>query len=135
MLARTPGMAEHLSLYREVDVALDTHPYNGTTTTCEALWMGVPVVTILGDRHASRVGASLLTAVGRPEWIARDWNDYIGIASRVACDRANRKGAGECLRSAMRASALLDHRGQAERFGRAVRECWANWCGRTSIAA
>jgi protein O-GlcNAc transferase len=134
-LARTPGMAGHLSLYRDVDVALDTHPYNGTTTTCEALWMGVPVVTILGDRHASRVGASLLTSVGHPEWIARDWDDYIATAGRLVRDRANRRGAGAALRNAMRVSALLDHPGQAERFGRAVRECWASWCGRTSIAA
>lgn len=133
ILARTPGMAEHLALYREVDVALDTHPYNGTTTTCEALWMGVPVVTILGDRHASRVGASLLTAAGHPEWIARDWNDYIGISARIARDPATRRGAA--LRNDLRDSALLDHQGQAKRFARAVRECWASWCGRASIAA
>jgi protein O-GlcNAc transferase len=134
-LARTAGMAEHLALYQGVDVALDTHPYNGTTTTCEALWMGVPVVTMLGDRHASRVGASLLTAAGHPEWIARDWSDYIGIAARLSRDRSDRRGTGIALRNDMRDSALLDHPGQAAQFARAVRECWASWCGRALVAA
>ena len=61
--------ADHLATYGQIDIALDTYPYHGTTTTCEALWMGVPVVTLAGKAHVSRVGASLLTSVGLPELI------------------------------------------------------------------
>jgi predicted O-linked N-acetylglucosamine transferase (SPINDLY family) len=128
LLGRTPGVAEHLALYARVDVALDTFPYHGTTTTCEALWMGVPVVTLAGDRHAARVGVSLLTAVGRREWIARDWDDYVAIAAALAKDAAGRAAWRQSLRGEMRRSALLDHAGQAARFGNAVRQCWQNWC-------
>jgi protein O-GlcNAc transferase len=134
LVGRDSGVAAHLVRYRDVDVALDTYPYNGTTTTCEALWMGVPVVTLSGDRHASRVGASLLTAVGRPEWIARSWDEYISAAARVAQDRS-REGSGLALREAMRQSPLLDHLGQARRFGRALQDCWSAWCQQKAVAA
>lgn len=135
LLDRTPGAAEHLALYQGVDVALDTFPYHGTTTTCEALWMGVPVVTLIGDRHASRVGASLLTAIGRPEWIAREVDDYVRIAAELARDPARREMESRTLRDAMRASPLLDHAGQAGRFAAALRSCWSAWCARTAAAA
>jgi len=128
LLGRTAGVAEHLALYARVDVALDTFPYHGTTTTCEALWMGVPVVTLAGGHHAARVGVSLLTAIGRSEWIARDWNDYTAIAVALANDTAGRAAWRHSLRSEMQGSALLDHAGQATRFGDAVRGCWQNWC-------
>jgi predicted O-linked N-acetylglucosamine transferase (SPINDLY family) len=128
LLGRTPGVAEHLALYQGVDVALDTFPYHGTTTTCEALWMGVPVVTLAGDRHASRVGASLLSAVGHPEWIARSWDDYIRLAAELVHDPARLAGQGQALRDKMRASPLLDHAGQGARFGAALRACWVHWC-------
>jgi len=78
--------AGHLATYGRIDIALDSFPYNGTTTTCEALWMGVPVVSLRGDRHAARVGASLLAAVGFPEWVADDPGEYIHIAQRLAQD-------------------------------------------------
>ena len=128
LLGRTAGITEHLALYARVDVALDTFPYHGTTTTCEALWMGVPVVTLAGDRHAARVGVSLLTAIGRSEWIAKDWADYVAIAVGLAKNTAVRTAARQTLRDEMRGSALLDHAGQAARFGAAVRECWQHWC-------
>src|SRR5208283_2084439 len=84
LLDYAPTVADHLSTYNRIDIALDSMPYNGTTTTCEALWMGVPVVTAVGDRHASRVGASLLGAVGHPEWVARDRDDYVRVAADLA---------------------------------------------------
>lgn len=118
LLERTASRLDHLSLYNRVDVALDTWPYNGTTTTCEALWMGVPVVALAGDRHASRVGMSLLRAIGHDDWVARDAAHYVELAAALA--RAPRPD----VRQAMLGSALLDHRGQSERFFSALKQCW-----------
>ncbi len=128
MLERTQGQAEHLGKYARVDIALDTFPYNGTTTTCEALWMGVPVVTLSGDRHSSRVGASLLNALGRPEWIAGDWADFVRKAAALAADRQGLAAGRAGLREAFRRSPLFDHAGQALRFGEALRAMWRSWC-------
>jgi len=128
LLERLKSQAEHLAAYGEMDVALDTFPYHGTTTTCEALWMGVPVVTLAGDRHASRVGVSLLQAVGHPEWVAADWDDYVRKAAALATDPARQARPREGLRAEMRRSPLLDHAGQAARFGAALEEMWLVRC-------
>lgn len=137
LLSRTPDTLSHLALYGRVDLALDTFPYHGTTTTCEALWMGVPVVTRAGDSHVSRVGVSLLQAIGRPGWIANSDEDYIRIAEMMAADRAQLALIRMTLRERMRASVLLDHAGQAKRFGAALRASWQVWCERKtcSVAA
>jgi protein O-GlcNAc transferase len=82
--------------------------------------MGVPVVTLAGDRHASRVGVSLLRAVGHPEWIARDWDDYIAKAAGLAAVPFRLAEWRLALRGEVRASVLCDHAGQAERFGTAL---------------
>jgi predicted O-linked N-acetylglucosamine transferase (SPINDLY family) len=76
----------HFSDYDQIDIALDSTPYAGTTTTCEAMWMGVPVVTLLADQPANRVGASLLTQVGHPEWMANTDQEFVRIASDLASD-------------------------------------------------
>ncbi|MEA2726313.1 MAG: hypothetical protein QOF70_788, partial [Acetobacteraceae bacterium] len=86
LLGASKHAADQLAAYRHVDIALDPFPYNGTTTTCETLWMGVPVVTLLGDSHRSRVGASLLTGIGCTGLIAHDHDDYIRIAAELAAD-------------------------------------------------
>ena len=80
-----PNVISHLAAYNQMDIALDTFPYHGTTTTCEAIWMGVPVVTLAGQTHVSRVGVSLLSTVGLPELIAQSAEEYVSIASR-ACE-------------------------------------------------
>ena len=126
----TATTAEHLSAYAQVDLALDTTPYNGTTTTCEALWMGVPVITLQGDRHAARVGASLLHAVGHPGWIAENPERYLALAAELARDSARRATWRTTLRPELQQSVLLDHAGQSARFGAALRACWRNHCAK-----
>jgi protein O-GlcNAc transferase len=128
LLRMTPELSPHLLTYSRIDVALDPGPYNGTTTTCEALWMGVPVVTLGGDRHSARVGASLLTAIGKPEWIARSPEDYVRIAAELARDEDGRRVWRRDARATLLHSPLFDYAGQAGRFGSAVRECWRRYC-------
>ncbi len=124
----TPSRPEHLRLYNRMDVALDTFPYHGTTTTCEALWMGVPVLSLCGDAHVSRVGASLLTQVSLAEWIADDADSYVEKAARHAADLSGLARLRARLRGTMRGSALCD----APRFTRdleaAYRTMWRAWC-------
>ncbi|MFN0134309.1 MAG: hypothetical protein ACKVW3_17485 [Phycisphaerales bacterium] len=116
--------SDHLAAYAGVDIALDPFPYHGTTTTCEALWMGVPVVTLAGDRHASRVGMSLLTAVGLTELIADSPARYERIATELARspDRLALWRAG--LRGKVAASPLCDAAGFARRFECVLRDAW-----------
>jgi predicted O-linked N-acetylglucosamine transferase (SPINDLY family) len=123
MIDRTRSAQAHLELYARVDVALDPVPYHGTTTTCEALWMGRPVVTLAGEEHRSRVGVSLLAACGHPEWVAASEAEYVRIAVALAADPAGLADIGRGLRGSMERGALLDHAGQALRFWTAVADC------------
>ncbi len=121
-------MSEHLRLYNRIDIALDTSPYHGTTTTCEALWMGVPVVTLAGQTHVSRVGVSLLSAVGLGDLAATGRAAYVSIATALARDVPRRTALRRDLRERMRRSPLVD----ADRFARnvesAYRTMWQHWC-------
>jgi predicted O-linked N-acetylglucosamine transferase (SPINDLY family) len=102
------SIADHLATYGRIDIALDTFPYNGTTTTCEALWMGVPVVTFAGRSHASRVGASLLARVGLDELVAPSVEESLRVASRLAADLDRLAQLRTSMRERMRASPLMD---------------------------
>ena len=121
LLAWQANRAAHLSLYDRIDIALDPFPYNGTTTTCEALWMGVPVVTLLGDRHAGRVGASLLTHAGLTDWIAGTVEDYVQIAATLAGDPAHLRDLRHSLRPRLASSPLCDGRAFARKLEAAYR--------------
>ncbi len=115
---------EVVASYSRVDAALDSMPYNGTTTTCEALLMGVPVLTLAGATTASRMGVSLLSHAGFPEWIARD----PGALARLGADLAGRGPRTTADRAALRtrflASPVCDGPGFARRFGDAIRSMW-----------
>jgi predicted O-linked N-acetylglucosamine transferase (SPINDLY family) len=120
--------ADHLAAYADVDVALDTFPYNGTTTTCEALWMGTPVVTLAGAMHMARVGASLLTHAGLPELVAADEAGFVAAAVALAHDGARRDALRKSLRDRLGASPLMDARAHTKNLEAAYRELWRGWC-------
>lgn len=128
LLDFAPSRTEHLGTYNQVDVALDTFPYNGTTTTCEALWMGVPVVTLAGREHAGRVGVSLLKQVGLESSIARTENEYADIAVAMASNPDRLTRLRHELRSTMAASGLCDTHGFAASITDAYRTLWKKWC-------
>jgi protein O-GlcNAc transferase len=125
---RTPDLVSHLATYGEVDIALDPFPYAGTTTSCEALWMGVPVITATGSHHASRVGLSILSAAGFAAGIAGDADDYVRTAVELARAPSLLVALRSMLRPGMAASPLCDGAGLARAFTGALRELWAEWC-------
>ncbi|CAN0278804.1 unnamed protein product, partial [Phaeothamnion confervicola] len=118
------AIQDHIARYAGIDVALDTTPYNGTTTTCEALWMGVPVVALAGDRHAARVGASLLAQLGAGDWVARDADSFAAIAAGLVADGARLAAIRSGLRARMAGSALCDGVRLARGFEALYRRLW-----------
>jgi protein O-GlcNAc transferase len=128
LLAWSETRELHLGTYSGIDIGLDPFPYNGTTTTCEALWMGVPVITVLGDRHAGRVGASLLHQVGMRELIANDEAAYIELAVSLATQPEKLTTLRNEMRARMAASTLMDVDGFTHRLEQAYRRMWVTWC-------
>ena len=123
---RRAGVTNHLARYHEVDIALDSYPYQGTTTTAEALWMGVPTIALAGPDHRSRVAVSLLNNIGHPEWIARDWEDYRAIVVGLAAAPARLDTIRATLRSEMQRSPLMDAPAYAADFLRLVETALAD---------
>jgi predicted O-linked N-acetylglucosamine transferase (SPINDLY family) len=115
-------------VYQDVDIVLDCFPHNSGTTTCEALWMGVPVVTLADRPSVGRLGACYLSAVGKAEWIATDVSGYVDLAVQVAQDTAGLINSRAALREAMRDSPLLDHEGFVRDMEYAYRDMWQQWC-------
>ncbi len=118
----------HLALYNDCDIALDTRPYAGHTTTCEAIWMGTPVITCTGDRMGANVSASILTQVGEPGLVAATPDEFTAIAEDLASDRARREELHGNLRARMAGSALCDSARFARAFEAAFRTMWQRWC-------
>ncbi|MDX2018241.1 MAG: tetratricopeptide repeat protein [Planctomycetota bacterium] len=129
VLGRVPDPRDHLNTYARVDIGLDTFPYHGTTTTCEALWMGVPVVSLVGATHASRVGLSLLSAAGLSDLAATTRESFVERARGLAQDAPRRAELRRTLRETLRTGVLCDGAGLARRFEAAVREAWRARCG------
>ncbi|RVU45096.1 O-linked N-acetylglucosamine transferase, SPINDLY family protein [Rubrivivax rivuli] len=125
MRPRTARRDEHLALYGEVDIALDSFPYNGATTTCEALWMGVPVISLCGRTHPSRMGASLLRAAGQGEWVCQTEAAFVSRAVALAADGAARAAWRAQARAQLQASELLDEAGFVAAFQLALEQAWA----------
>jgi predicted O-linked N-acetylglucosamine transferase (SPINDLY family) len=126
-----PGMTEHLAAYGDVDLALDTYPYHGTTTTCESLWMGVPVVSLAGLTHVSRVGCSLLRHAGLGDFVATSDQDYVNKAVWLAAHWAEWVRLRETLRTRLASSPLMDERGFVQNLEHAYRTMWRAWCARS----
>nr|WP_274605646.1 tetratricopeptide repeat protein [Allochromatium vinosum] len=127
-LPRADSQEAHLEQYQGIDIALDTYPYHGTTTTCEALFMGVPVVTLVGDRHAARVSASLLTRVGLNDWIAYSSDDYVRIAADLAADRRRLNDWRAALRPRLEQSPVRDELGFTRILEGVLWRMWQAWC-------
>jgi len=130
LYSRDNALEQHLRTYGEIDIALDSFPYHGTTTTCDALWMGVPVICLVGDRHVSRVGASLLGAVGLDDFVAHSAEQYMQIAAGFGSDLPRLASLRQQLRERMRQSPLMDAPGAARAIEEAYRTMWKAWCER-----
>jgi predicted O-linked N-acetylglucosamine transferase (SPINDLY family) len=113
-----------LASYNEIDIVLDPFPYSGGLTTCEALWMGVPTVTLPGEIFASRHSASHLSNAGYPDWVARDLADYRDIALKWAGDPGGLATLRETMRARVRASPLCDAPRFGQALGLAFRHAW-----------
>jgi predicted O-linked N-acetylglucosamine transferase (SPINDLY family) len=122
---------EHLTEYNNIDIALDTFPYNGTTTTCEALWMGVPVLTVAGNTHANCVGKSLLTASGLSMWVTDTIYEYIKSAVTFANKPELLDQQRMTMRDKMLSSVLCDGKSFAEKMEKAYRYMWHEMCEKT----
>ncbi len=122
------SLEDHLQSYRDVDIGLDSYPYNGATTTCEALWMGVPVVSLAGETHASRMGRSILHAAGLDELVAQTQDRYAEIAIGLARDPGRLEKMRSGLRERMRQSPLMDAAAFTRDLESAYRAMWRSWC-------
>ena len=120
--------SQYLSVYNQVDVGLDPFPYNGGTTTFDALWMGVPVVSLAGDRAVGRAGRSILTNVGLPELVADDVGQYVRTAVGLANDRARLRALRQSMRERLIASPVMDAAAFARDVEAAFRQMWQAWC-------
>ncbi len=122
------GAEAYFHHYRRIDIALDTFPYGGGTTTCDALWMGVPVVSLAGKTAVGRGGLSILSNIGLPELAAGTEDEYVRLASELAADLPRLGNLRSTLRQRMKQSPLMD----APRFTRnveaAYRQMWRKWC-------
>ena len=126
------AMEEYYRRFGSVDIALDSSPYSGCTTTCDTLWMGVPVLTLPGALSAARSSASILTTLGLTEWIASTPEDYVRLAVQFARDEATLTMLRKSLRTRMLASPLMDEPRFARDVEAAYRRMWHAWCQRPS---
>ena len=121
--------AEHFELYNRVDIALDTYPYNGTTTTCEAFLMGVPIITLTGEHHASRVGLDLLSRLKLDSFAAKNPTEYVKKAAALASEPEGLAHIRATMRQRLAASPLCDDRKISSDIENTYRKMWQDYCG------
>jgi len=119
---------DYLASYAKVDIVLDTFPFPGGTTTAEALWMGVPVLTLAGNSFVSRQGVGLLMNARLAQWIASDHDQFVGLAVKYAGDLPRLAALRAMLRQQVLASPVFDASRFAIYFETALREMWTIWC-------
>jgi predicted O-linked N-acetylglucosamine transferase (SPINDLY family) len=122
--------AEYMRTYNGIDIALDPFPWGGGITTCDALWMGVPVVSLVGRTAVGRGGSSILSNIGLPELIAQTPQQYVEIAMGLAADLPRLTELRRTLRPRMQASPLMDAPRFARNIEAAYRQMWRNWCAK-----
>ena len=127
IVPRVP-LDEYFRWFNSVDIALDSTPYSGGTTTCDTLWMGVPVVTLAGPRSVSRSAASILTTVGLSDWIAASPEDYVRLAVEFSMNRGMLAGIRGSLRQRLQRSPLMDEKGFVRDLEALYRHMWRRWC-------
>jgi predicted O-linked N-acetylglucosamine transferase (SPINDLY family) len=118
LIGWTDSQKAHLELFSKIDIHLDTFPYNGTTTTCEAAWQGVPTLTFKGNSHRSRVGYSLMRAIGLESYVGETVEDYVNIAVEKASDFEDLANVRRSLRGEMEKSPLMDKK----KYGKHISE-------------
>jgi predicted O-linked N-acetylglucosamine transferase (SPINDLY family) len=123
----------YFDLYQQIDIALDTFPYGGGTTTCDALWMGVPVVSLIGRTAVGRGGLSILSNIGLPELVARSDDEYVKIATDLAADLPRLSTLRSTLRRRMQQSPLTDAPRFARHMEAAYRQMWQRWCEQAPV--
>lgn len=124
----TSSKTSYLDFYNQVDITLDSFPYNGTTTTFDSLYMGVPTITLAGDRHASRVGASILHRVEQDNLVATTHQEYIDIAVALSNKSNELKIMKQSMRATLTASTLCDGNRMTRELETIYREVWKVWC-------
>ncbi len=131
-LPSTPDLSQGalLARYHEIDLALDTFPYGGMTTTLDALWMGVPVVSLIGQRNLGRAGLSILSNVGLADFAVPSVDAYVETAIRLSNDKPALTALRASLRSRMQASPLLNAEGFTRKLEVSFRDMWVEWCQR-----
>jgi len=122
-------LQEYFNAYNRIDIALDPFPYGGGITSCDALYMGVPLVSLAGKTAVSRAGKSILSNVGLPELIAKTPEEYIQIAVKLAGDLPRLAELRKTLRQRMENSSLMDAKSFARDIESAYRDMWQKWCG------
>jgi protein O-GlcNAc transferase len=126
------GGQRYFELFHQIDVCLDPFPYGGGTTTCESLWMGVPVITLAGASGFSRMGLGTLTCIGLPELVTQSEEAYIQAALDMATDLTKLADLRSALREKMRGSPLTDGPRFARNMEAAYREMWQKWCAQST---